>query len=108
MDARELVSLDDAARSMPGGGVARSTVWSWCRNGFPVGRDVIRLEYLSVGRRMFTTRQWVEEFGQRIAEAKDSLRSRAFARNSTSAMRIASHDDAKRMCEGVDSSRRSG
>lgn len=64
----ELLNLADAARALPlvrGKRLHVSSVWRWCRNGV----NGVRLEYLRLGRRIFTSRAALARFAQLLAEA---------------------------------------
>jgi len=65
----ERVTLSQAARIAPGG-VSPNCVWRWCRRGV-LSRmgERVRLEHVRVGGKLFTTPRWIEELGQRLAEA---------------------------------------
>jgi len=65
----ERVTLSQAARIAPGN-VSPNCVWRWCRRGV-LSRmgERVRLEHVRVGGKLYTTPRWIEEFGQRLAEA---------------------------------------
>jgi len=49
---------------------APGTLWRWVVNGFPVGGRVVRLRCVWVGRKMFTTPDWLEAFIDRLTAAR--------------------------------------
>lgn len=63
------ISLNEAARIAPGD-VSPNCIWRWCRRGvLSRSGERIKLQHVRVGGKLFTTAQWIEEFGQRLAEA---------------------------------------
>ncbi len=63
------LTLSQAARFTPGE-VSPNAIWRWCRQGVRSrGGDRIRLRHVRQGGRLFTTRRWLEEFGERLAAA---------------------------------------
>lgn len=67
--AREHLTLSQAARLTPGR-VSPNCVWRWCRRGVQArtgGR--VRLRHVRQGGKLFTTRRWLDEFGERLALA---------------------------------------
>jgi hypothetical protein len=66
-DAR--ITLAEAAKSVPGN-PHTSAVWRWARKGVKArSGERIRLRHTRVGGRVFTTRAWIDEFGERLAQA---------------------------------------
>lgn len=61
--AEDLLSLPDAARTLPGN-VAHSTVYRWATNGVKVktSDEPIRLESVRLGRNIFTSAQAITRF----------------------------------------------
>lgn len=55
------ITLKNARRRIPGR-PSYETVWRWCRHG----RQGVRLEYLRVGRAMYTSVEALERFFQRV------------------------------------------
>jgi hypothetical protein len=68
-DRTQLLTLSQAARIAPGAPTP-NCVWRWCRRGVMArsGRR-IRLEHVRVGGKLFTSAQWLDSFGRRLAEA---------------------------------------
>ncbi len=65
----EHLTLAQAAKIAPGR-PSPNCVWRWCREGVKsASGDRIRLKHTRFGSRIFTTRQWLNEFGQALAEA---------------------------------------
>ncbi len=65
----EQLSLAEAAKIAPGR-PSTNCIWRWCRKGV-LARDGqrVRLKHTRIGGKIYTTAQWIEEFGQRLAEA---------------------------------------
>lgn len=63
------LTLEEAAKLVPGGGRDVATVWRWCRRGLRRGGRVIRLKHVRFGQRLATKAEWVEEFAESLAEA---------------------------------------
>lgn len=55
---QDAVTLAEAAKLVPGGGVALSTLWRWCR----IGVRGVKLETLVVGGRRLTTPHMLAQF----------------------------------------------
>lgn len=47
-----------------------TAVWRWCRKGVR-GRNgqIVRLEHVRIGRKIFTTAEAITDFGRKLAEA---------------------------------------
>lgn len=60
---KNYISLHEAATRLPVP-VAKSTLWRWCTKGFyiPAAKHIVRMQHVNIGRKMFTTEQWVEQF----------------------------------------------
>ena len=69
------ITLQEAAKRTPVP-VSQCTLWRWCTKGFyiPAAKQLVRLQYVCVGRRMFTTEQWLEEFIVNLSAAKELSR----------------------------------
>ena len=66
----QLLSLTDAARALPAIDGRRphiSTIWRWIRRGV----RGVRLEHLRLGHRVCTSREALNRFAQRLAEADE-------------------------------------
>jgi len=63
------LTLSQAARIAPGG-PSPNCIWRWCRRGV-IARsgDRVRLQHVRIGGKLFTTARWLDEFGQRLADA---------------------------------------
>lgn len=72
---QEYLRLSEAARLMPLP-VNPSTVWRWCVKGFRMraARKTVRLEHVVVGRRLLTTREWMDRFVAEMTAAKAAER----------------------------------
>ena len=68
---KDYLRLSEAAGILPVP-VAPCTIWRWCVNGYfvPATKRVVRLEHVNIGRRLFTTKKWVEEFIAELTAAK--------------------------------------
>lgn len=58
-----MLSLDEAGAFLPGR-PSKTSVWRWCRRGL----NGVRLEYVRIGRRMWTSAEALERFARRLAE----------------------------------------
>lgn len=63
----EYITLQEAAELLPTK-PAQSTIWRWCARGIYVrGADqIVRMQFVRIGRKMFTTSDWLEEFIHRL------------------------------------------
>lgn len=63
------ITLAEAAKITPGR-PSTNCMWRWCRRGV-LGRNGqrVHLQHVRIGGRIFTTPQWVEDFGKALAEA---------------------------------------
>ena len=93
MDAKDYLTLSQAARKLPGRPAA-GTLWRWCRRGLKVrdGRHV-RLRHVRIGGRLYTTLDWIEEFGRQLAEADIEARQVAHPNR----LRVPSHREAEEL-----------
>lgn len=65
----ELLTLGEAAKITPGR-PSTNAIWRWCRKGVLArSGERVHLEHRRVGGRIFTSERWVDEFGQRLADA---------------------------------------
>lgn len=68
-ETNDHLSLSQAARLAPGKPTP-NCIWRWCRRGVKARTgERIRLEHVRIGGKLFTTRRWINEFGERLAEA---------------------------------------
>jgi hypothetical protein len=66
------ITLTEAAKITPGR-PSTNCLWRWCRRGvLSRSGERIRLEHVRIGGKIFTTAQWVEQFGKALAEADAS------------------------------------
>ena len=67
--AEEHITLSQAARLAPGR-PSSNCVWRWCREGVKAASGTrVRLKHVRFGARIYTTRQWLSDFGLALAEA---------------------------------------
>ena len=67
--AEQHLTLNQAARISPGN-VSPNCLWRWCRRGVLArSGDRVKLRHVRIGGKLFTTAGWIEEFGERLAEA---------------------------------------
>jgi hypothetical protein len=67
--ADEHITLSQAAKLAPGR-PSSNCVWRWCREGVKAASGTrVRLKHVRFGSRIFTTRQWLNDFGLALAEA---------------------------------------
>jgi len=63
------ITLTEAAKITPGR-PSTNCLWRWCRRGvLSRSGQRIRLEHVRIGGKIFTTTDWVEQFGKALAEA---------------------------------------
>ncbi|GMV83918.1 MAG: hypothetical protein AMXMBFR7_51020 [Planctomycetota bacterium] len=66
--SEDLLSLTDASKALPkldGKRAHVSTLWRWCRKGV----RGVQLEYVRFGNRICTSREALDRFANRLAEA---------------------------------------
>lgn len=75
MAVREYITLEEAGRRLPGS-VSTCTIWRWCTKGFyvPAAKQVIRMRFVQIGPKMFTTELWLEQFIDDFTAAKNLQR----------------------------------
>lgn len=67
--AEEHITLSQASKLAPGR-PSSNCVWRWCREGVKAASGTrVRLKHVRFGSRIFTTRQWLNDFGHALAEA---------------------------------------
>jgi hypothetical protein len=65
----DLLTLSDAANSLPHR-PHTSCLWRWCRKGVIARNgERVRLRHLRIGGKIFTSRDWLADFGSRLASA---------------------------------------
>jgi hypothetical protein len=63
------LTLSQAAR-LTHGSVSPNCIWRWCRQGVRSRTgEVIRLKHVREGGKLFTSKQWLDEFRERLAAA---------------------------------------
>jgi hypothetical protein len=68
-DLDDYLTLGKAAAEAPGR-PSSNAVWRWCRRGVVArGGARVRLQHVRLGGRVYTTRRWLREFGERLAAA---------------------------------------
>ena len=68
-EQNEEITLSEAAKIAPGR-PSTNCLWRWCRRGVLArSGERVRLQHTRVGGKIFTTAQWLNEFGRRLAEA---------------------------------------
>ena len=67
----QYITLDAAAKLTPIP-VSQCTIWRWCSKGFRFEgvEQPVLLQYICVGRKMFTTEKWMEDFFIHLRAAK--------------------------------------
>jgi len=68
---RNYITLQEASQLLPTR-PAVCTVWRWCVNGIRVRKaaQTVKLRSVCIGRKMFTTADWLEEFIHRLTAAR--------------------------------------
>ena len=68
-ETQEYLTLTQAAKLAPGR-PSINCIWRWCRKGV-LARDGqrIRLQHVRIGGKLYTTAEWVAQFGTALAEA---------------------------------------
>ncbi|MFH1418783.1 MAG: hypothetical protein ABII12_10935 [Planctomycetota bacterium] len=65
----EYITLTQAAKATPGH-VSSASVWRWARKGLRARNgEIIRLRHIRIGGRVYTKREWLEQFHEYVAEA---------------------------------------
>lgn len=102
----EHITLAQAAKLAPGR-PSSNCVWRWCREGVKAASGQrVRLKHVRFGSRIYTTRQWMNDFGLALAVADAAHFDRdeqapacpepAPSRRSSKRSRRASNDDSRR------------
>lgn len=68
-EQQDYITLTQATKITPGR-PSTNCLWRWCRKGV-VARDGrrVRLQHVRMGGKIFTTPQWLTEFGHEVARA---------------------------------------
>ncbi len=67
----QYLTLTEVAKLAPGRPTANA-VWRWCRRGvLSRGGERVRLQHIRAGGQIFTTLDWLHEFGHKLAEADE-------------------------------------
>lgn len=76
LGAEEHITLSQAARLAPGR-PSSNCVWRWCRAGVKAACGTrARLKHVRFGSRIYTTREWLSDFGLALAEVDTARESR--------------------------------
>ena len=68
-ERRDYISLTQAAKLAPGR-PSINCLWRWARRGVIARSGArIRLQHVRIGGKLFTTSEWMSQFGQALAEA---------------------------------------
>jgi len=66
---KDLLALSQAAKIAPGR-PSSNCLWRWCRRGvLSRGGERVYLHHARVGGKVYTSKQWLDDFGQALAEA---------------------------------------
>ncbi len=72
MDPNQYLTTGQAAKLIPGKPCA-TTVWRWCTSGWKAANGAkVKLQCAKFGKKIFTTKEWIEDFGKACADS-DSL-----------------------------------
>ena len=65
------LSITEVANIAPGR-PKTNCIWRWCRKGvLSRSGERVRLRHVRIGGMIYSTRQWLDEFGRRLAEADE-------------------------------------
>ena len=65
----EYISLTQVAKLAPGR-LSTNCVWRWCRRGVKSRTgDRVHLQHVRLGGMIYSTREWLNDFGRQLAEA---------------------------------------
>lgn len=68
-EPNDLLTLSQAAKIAPGR-PSSNCLWRWCRRGvLSRSGERVYLHHARVGGKVYTSKQWLEDFGQALAEA---------------------------------------
>ena len=69
----QLLSLAEAVKLIPQTScksISVNTMWRWCRRGIKSRcGEIICLEHVRLGGKIYTTAKWLTDFGKKLAEA---------------------------------------
>lgn len=70
-----VLTFPEATRALPqpgGRAIHTTTLWRWARQGLRgAGGSLVRLEYIRLGRKLFTSKEALARFAERLAAADD-------------------------------------
>lgn len=68
-NANTLMTVTEAANVTPGR-PSTNCLWRWCRRGvWSRSGERVRLQHRRIGGKIFTSSDWLDEFGRKLAEA---------------------------------------
>ena len=68
-ETENYITLTQAAKLAPGR-PSINCIWRWCRKGVLArSGQRIRLQHVRIGGKLYTTADWLAQFGQSLAEA---------------------------------------
>ena len=68
-DQTGFMTLTQATKIIPGR-PSTNCLWRWCRNGVKARNgERVRLRHVRMGGRLYTKARWIDDFGDRLAEA---------------------------------------
>ena len=66
---QDLLPLSQAAKIAPGR-PSSNCLWRWCRRGvLSRGGERVYLRHSRIGGKVYTSKQWLDDFGQALADA---------------------------------------
>ena len=100
MALSDYIGFEAAAKLLPGKS-SKYTLYGWCRDGLP-GPDGKRifLQFVQVGRKVYTTAAWLEEFIKLVAEASRQKAQQRTRFTPSTGMRIPTQEEAKAIVGG--------
>ena len=71
-ETQEYITLTQAAKLAPSR-PSVNCIWRWCRKGVLArSGERIRLQHVRIGGKLYTTADWLSQFGQTLADADAS------------------------------------
>jgi len=71
-ETQEYITLTQAAKLAPSR-PSVNCIWRWCRKGVLArSGERIRLQHVRIGGKLYTTADWLSQFGQTLAQADAS------------------------------------